>query len=243
VVIGRPLDPFFLQKKLLMPKPEIKIRLHRSSPNVYLEGTKAAGDTSTAPYKLVIEEIKLMKTKTLRRVLPHPSIISKHNSALGRNEKVIYPMELVDVRQYPIQMSSKGNISNVIYSGRLPRKLTIGLTMLSAAQGDMTQGSFYYERFNLSKASVIIDSETLMIRSYDLETDGVISPYLALVNCSRKSDFGCRISIEDFKKNGRFLLVFDLNSGCKIDLLLSKELETSKSFWNSKKRYKSLFKS
>jgi hypothetical protein len=156
VVIGRPLDPFFLQKKLLMPKTEIKIRLHRSSPNVYLEGAKAAGDASTDPYKLVIEGIKL----SLRRVLPHPSIISQHTSALARNEKVINPMELVDVRQYPIQMSSKGNISNVIYSGRLPRKLTIGLTLLSAPQGDITQGSFYFERFNLSKASVIIDSET-----------------------------------------------------------------------------------
>jgi hypothetical protein len=175
-----------------------------------LEGTKAAGDTSTDPYKLVVEEIKL----SIRRVrIKPPSTISQHKSAPARNEKVIYPMELVDVRQYRIQMSSKGNISNVIYSGRLPRKLTIGLTLLSAAQGDMTQGSFYFERFNLSKASVIIDSETPMTRSYELERDGVILPYLALINSSRKSDFGCGISIEDFKENGRFLLVFDLNSG------------------------------
>jgi hypothetical protein len=98
VVIGRPLDPFFVQKKLLMPKTEIKKRLHRSSPNVYLAEKKPAGDTSTDPYKLVIQEIKL----SLRRVLPHPSIISQHNSALARNEKVIYPMELVDVRRKEI---------------------------------------------------------------------------------------------------------------------------------------------
>jgi hypothetical protein len=85
--------------------------------------------------------------------------------------------------------------------------------LLSAAQGDMTQGCFYFERFNLSKASVIIDSETPMTRSYDLERDGIILPYLVLINSSRKSDFGCGISIEDFKENGRFLLVFHLNSG------------------------------
>jgi len=204
VLSGRLSDAIFQERKYIPSSVEIHLRLKKNDVGFIIEGKDV--NASTEPYKIVFESIQFH----VKRYLIHPEVVSLHNSFFNQGRKMIFPLNLVSIKTFPIQMNSNGAISSNLYAGSIPKALFVGVLPLEDFQGNAKSDAFFFKRQNVKNIRVIIDGESLNSQQLQIESDEKsLVAYNSLMSCLPEKSSGLGLSRSEFL-NGNCLFYFNL---------------------------------
>ena len=137
--------PFLRQEKLLLNKCDLRIILTPNNRRFYL---MAAADN----YKLKILRARL----EISKIKLNPDLMNEHNKQL-QSRNAIYPFRRGEIKTFSIPSGSMQVIRENLFTGRLPRRLVIGLIESAAFSGTINKNPFRFDPHELNYLCAYID--------------------------------------------------------------------------------------
>lgn len=138
--------PFLRQEKLLLNKCDLRIMLTPNNRRFYLM-------SATDDYKVKITRARMEIT----RVKINPDLMNQHNQQLQK-ANAIYPIHRVEMKSFSIAIGSVHTIRENLFTGRLPKRIVIGLVESTAYSGQSSKNPYKFDHFNLSYLCAYVDS-------------------------------------------------------------------------------------
>lgn len=211
-VIGKIGHGLFNQIRMLPPSASIRIKLRRSPNTFHLIGTDPATGSSFTDILTIDEAILKVK-----KVVIHRRVQEIHENSLMTGGRLEYPYKDFDVVSYSIPSGAQHHVSETIQMGEAPDAVVVGLVDSKAYSGLPSKSPYFFQPFNLSSLSVLLDGEPQLFKEIKLNVDKkqYMHAYSQLFNLLSPSDGGNGITPIDFKEKGMCLLVFDLNNAVR----------------------------
>ena len=186
--------------KLLCPMVDIRIVMHRSSPEFCLMADKP-------DYKVVIQNAVLH----VRQVTPIHSIARSH---LEHFTLAKYPVRRTEVATYTVSQGDQSFLRQNVFSGRVPDLLTMIIVPTKSFNGDFKRNPFYFRHANLSMLNVSVGGKSVTGTSMklDLSKEKYDKAFINLYENTKKgfmTDGGNDISFTEFRM-GYTVFLFDL---------------------------------
>lgn len=200
-------DGFLNQKRLLLPNTDLGIKLKRSNPAFYLDGTGAQTNNNLNA-KLQITNASF----NVRKEIVAPEVAQIHQQQLTRNTRFHYPFKNIDNKTFTVAQRSTSHVSESLFQSRLPQTVIVGLVEAEAFVGHVQKSPFCFEPHSISNVAITINSETVIHRSTDF--DFSIKKFWKgnIDLCSLLGPYRSHgISPERYKKD-QFFAVFSLGS-------------------------------
>lgn len=150
--------------KFAPPQTQIRLRLKRSDPTVYIDSpTIAIPKVFDSEFR--IEEIYMI----VKRALVHHDVANRHQAMLNAGQKLLIPYTNNEVVTYTVGSGLNTHISENLSTGPLPSSLIFGIQKTSKFFGKYDSTSMTFQPENLQDIRVLIDGEPIF--PYSLEVD------------------------------------------------------------------------
>lgn len=194
----------FNTNKYLMNKIPFKLSLQRSKDDFSL-----MGDMNNNPYTVMVDKAVLY----LRKVKIAPSIMDNHIVNLQTNNAQ-YPIRRVVVKTHLIPNAVESFMINNIYTGKMPRRVVVGLVDHTASNGNIKLNPFNFHHFDLQSIKLTVAGHALPYRDeieLDFKNDNYLRGYNTLFKGINGSAYenGNDITYNDYK-NGYALYAYNL---------------------------------
>lgn len=203
-VIGRIHTDITQQANLLIPNMEVRFRFHLAPQAFFLMGTQG----HAATHKFTVEKIKLI----VRRVYLYSEVEAGLINAL-EVESAKYPITKVKLMSFNLARTTDTHVINHVHSGKLPKRMVVGFVRDNAMRGDTTLNPFAFEKFDIRRFSVFVDSKEITQSPLLFNHGSVTQPYLELCKTVAGEEYPIKdigISLEEYAKGGYVLYAFDL---------------------------------
>ncbi|KAM7149938.1 uncharacterized protein F54H12.2-like [Macrochelys suwanniensis] len=202
-LLGHLHSDLFFQKKLLLNRVDVKIKLTRSKDAFCLMGSAAGG------FKLHIVSASLF----VKKVRVTPSVRLGHAEALlTTNAK--YPVDHVGMKVFSIPTGSRVSNQENLFLGQLPKMLVLGFVDNDAFSGSYAKNPFHFKHYDINFAALYVDGEQIPTKPLqpDFEAGLCVREYMNLVQTAGKHMKDCSLLIdcEEFAQ-GYTLFAFDLS--------------------------------
>lgn len=209
-VIGTPMESFFLQKRLLPPCTDLRLKFRRKSDKFVLKGPELSISVMDFPYELVIDEMTFHPHLNLI----NPEVHARHIKRMAKGEKAKYIFPVSLIKSYSIPAGSTSYLTSDIFSQEVPQYIIVGLVDSAAFHGNFSKNPFNFEDFGLLSINVTV--EGLKSFSKKIEVGGLNSEYLTGYNSlfsvlHDPETVGNQISREDYL-NGNFFIAFNFKN-------------------------------
>ncbi|KAF4528089.1 hypothetical protein B566_EDAN016800 [Ephemera danica] len=202
--IGYMHSDLFNQDRYLLSGVDVRLKFIRGRDSFCL-----MSDTLTSG-KLKINDLSLH----VRRVELNPSVALAHAEALQLST-ARYPITRVDVKVMTIPSGVQSKSLDSVYTGQLPKRVTLAFVENKAFNGDLKRNPFYFKPFNLTSLSLVKNGKQIPTRPIecDFSNNGQhMMGYQTLLSESGiyflNTDIG--ISREQYPK-GYTVFIFDLS--------------------------------
>ncbi|GFW12716.1 uncharacterized protein F54H12.2 [Trichonephila clavipes] len=148
-MIGCIHSDLFHQDRLLLNLLDLKIKLIRSKPEFYLQGSEG--------FKVVLDHVSLF----IRKVRVNPGVILGQVKALEKTSAK-YHINRVLCKVYSIPKGSMSFIQDNIFSGQMPKKLLVGCVDNEAFHGAFSKSPYEFKHFNLNFIGVYVNGQPVL---------------------------------------------------------------------------------
>lgn len=150
-LIGRFHDGI-MNTKVIPDFVPIQIHLRRKNAAFALN---AEGVTETSPfnYKIIIEQA----TFFAKRLLINPKILQMHHQLLNSGKRFHYNLKNLEVKTFQIAVSQLVFDSEVLWSGKRPTFLMLGVVPTKSFTGQLAKSPYNFDQHNIQQISVSVD--------------------------------------------------------------------------------------
>lgn len=194
----------FNTNRYMLNRTPFKLTLNRSKDEFSLMGV-----VGTKNYIVYVEKAILF----LRKVKLAPSIMDSHIISL-QSQNALYPIRRVVVKMHLIPNNIESYLIDNVFTGKMPRRVVIGLVEHAAVNGNYKLNPFNFQHFNLASLKLLIAGHALPYRDgieLDYDKDNYIRGYNTLFKGVNGSTYenGNDISYADYA-GGYALYAFNL---------------------------------
>ena len=195
----------FNTNKYLLPNIPITVTLTRSKNDFCLMGNK-----NNIDYMVSIDKCKLF----FRKVKIAPSIIDLHLKALHEGNSAKYPIRRISNLALTIKSGSIKSDELQLTSGKIPRRVIVGLVDHAGFSGRFSENPFFFQNFGLTNLTLYVNGvphPNANGMDFDFENDNYMIGYHGLHKSLHRGvwENGCAISYFEYK-NANTFFVFNL---------------------------------
>lgn len=158
-------------------------------------------------YKIKLTSLSLH----VRKVVPTTALLSDHTQRLNRNQNMIYPYTKSKVSKFTQVKGASAAYLPSVEAGRLPTQIYLVMLKTKCDLGDIKTNPFYYEHFDLSKATLAINGQMHREYNCDFASDDYLDLVAELYRNSgiNNSNTPCLVTPKSFK-NGHTIISWNL---------------------------------
>jgi hypothetical protein len=164
-----------------------------------------------AKYKVKITSARL----ELMKVKMSPTILISHNKELEKRS-AIYPIRRGELKTFSIGVGSLQVTKESLFTGKLPRRLVIGLIDSAAFAGNVAKNPFAFSHFGVNSVSVLVDGDRYPSRALtpDFTNGHYVEAFQTLFTGSGMTNEDRSLSINRTEyANGYTLYVIQISPG------------------------------
>ena len=197
--------PLLQQERYLINKCGMKLTLIPSNAAFCLMGDVA----DKYKVKITSARLELMKVKM------SPTTLLSHNKELEKRN-AIYPLRRGEIKTFSIATGSIQVTKESLFTGKLPRRLVIGLLDSGAFAGDVKKNPFAFAHYGVNSISVLVDGDRYPSRalSPDFTSGDYVEAFQTLFTGTGMTNEDKSLSItRDEYAKGYTLYVIQLSPG------------------------------
>lgn len=196
--------PFLQQERYLINKCGMKLTLIPSNAAFCLMADENK-------YKVKITSARLELTK----IKMSPTILLSNNKELEKRN-AIYPVRRGEIKTFSIALGSLQVTKESLFTGKLPRRLVIGLLDSSAFVGNVAKNPYNFPNFGVNSISVLVDGDRYPSRALtpDFTNGHYVEAFQSLFTGTGIANDNTSLSInrEEYA-NGYTLYVIQISPG------------------------------
>lgn len=197
-VLGRLQTELFTQKKYLPPNVNTTITLFRNTPEFAL-----SANTDSKSYNFHIQECTLYLRKHL--------LTNIASEFVAKLPEFYIPLRRNDVRTVALGIGSTGCSNEVLFAGKLPDRILLGLVSAEAYSGKYTKSATNFLPYGISNASISINGVKYRELQLDFDNGKYLVAYQSIIKAEENPYSGNYIDRDDYKK-GNSIYLFDIGS-------------------------------
>jgi len=113
-------------------------------------------------YQIKITSMSL----NIRKVTPDTELVMKHNQRFSKNQTALYPYTRSSIKKFTALTGQTVAYLPSAVTGKLPTQIFLVMNKTTADLGNLANNPFYFQHFNLNKASLSIDGQELLSELY-----------------------------------------------------------------------------
>lgn len=208
-VVGRIHTDITQQPRFMIPNIEIKFRFHLAPTAFFLMGA------AVGRHKFSIDKIKL----NVRRVITNAALSRALDNCLAKTN-VKYPVNKVVMTSFHLSQVTSNQTLNNVYSGKLPKRIVVGVVADDAVRGTITTNPFNFAKHAIKRFAVFVNSKEIVQSPLQFDT-GFTKAYLELYKTVVAENYPIKevgISLDQYNAGGYNLYAFDLTpDSCPTD--------------------------